>query len=481
MKRQIYNPYLPSWEYIPDGEPRVFGDRLYIFGSHDSAKGEDYCENDYVTWSTPLSDLSDWRYEGIIYKKSQHPGNAENKPMYAPDVAKGPDGRYYLYYSVQNTGVMSVAVCDTPAGCYEYYGDVKRADGHVLGTSKEDWFQFDPSILVDDDERIFLYSGSGQNYNKRWGHPIVGCFVMELEPDMLTLKRKPEILLPAKEKLNKPNFFEGASVRHIGDWYYLVFSATDTSGLNYAISRYPDRDFVYRGRIHSTSDIGLDKRSIFQARYPVGNNHGGLVELNGKWYIFDHRQTDRSGWRRQGVAEPVEIRRDGSIDMVEATSCGLNGGPLKGKGVYPACIACNLMGRAFLGLHNPMISPFVTQKGADYNPLCAQKGEKESGGVPKKPPVSYISGIRNGYLAGYKYFDASDTRRITIKVRGEGRGRLILSDREDGKNRLASLSVNPSKDWAQYSAEFRNGSDRTPFYFIFKGKGIIEMLEFELE
>ena len=31
------NPYLPSWEYIPDGEPRVFGDRIYIYGSHDTA------------------------------------------------------------------------------------------------------------------------------------------------------------------------------------------------------------------------------------------------------------------------------------------------------------------------------------------------------------------------------------------------------------------------------------------------------------
>lgn len=29
------NPYLPKWEYIPDGEPRVFGDRVYIYGSHD--------------------------------------------------------------------------------------------------------------------------------------------------------------------------------------------------------------------------------------------------------------------------------------------------------------------------------------------------------------------------------------------------------------------------------------------------------------
>ena len=25
-KQQIFNPYLPSFEYIPDGEPHVFGD-----------------------------------------------------------------------------------------------------------------------------------------------------------------------------------------------------------------------------------------------------------------------------------------------------------------------------------------------------------------------------------------------------------------------------------------------------------------------
>ena len=38
------NPYLPLWEHIPDGEPRVFEDpdnpghyRAYIIGSHDVA------------------------------------------------------------------------------------------------------------------------------------------------------------------------------------------------------------------------------------------------------------------------------------------------------------------------------------------------------------------------------------------------------------------------------------------------------------
>ena len=31
MLKQAFNPYLPSWEYIPDGEPHVFGDRVYVY------------------------------------------------------------------------------------------------------------------------------------------------------------------------------------------------------------------------------------------------------------------------------------------------------------------------------------------------------------------------------------------------------------------------------------------------------------------
>lgn len=37
---QVYNPYLPSYEYVPDGEPRVFNDRLYVYGSHDRFNGQ---------------------------------------------------------------------------------------------------------------------------------------------------------------------------------------------------------------------------------------------------------------------------------------------------------------------------------------------------------------------------------------------------------------------------------------------------------
>lgn len=73
MKKTMVNPYLPLWEHIPDGEPHVFGDRLYLFGSHDKFGGRKYCMKDYVCWSVPVDDLSDWRREGVIYRKKQDP------------------------------------------------------------------------------------------------------------------------------------------------------------------------------------------------------------------------------------------------------------------------------------------------------------------------------------------------------------------------------------------------------------------------
>ena len=65
MKKLAFNPYLPEWEHIPDGEPRVFGDRVYIYGSHDEDGGDEFCLLDYVCWSAPVDDLGNWRYEGV--------------------------------------------------------------------------------------------------------------------------------------------------------------------------------------------------------------------------------------------------------------------------------------------------------------------------------------------------------------------------------------------------------------------------------
>lgn len=73
-KKQVYNPYLPTYEYVPDGEPHVFGDRVYIYGSHDRFDGEMFCLNDYICYSADVKDLTEWKYEGVIFGKTRIPG-----------------------------------------------------------------------------------------------------------------------------------------------------------------------------------------------------------------------------------------------------------------------------------------------------------------------------------------------------------------------------------------------------------------------
>ena len=142
MENQIYNPFLPLDEYIPDGEPHVFGNRVYIYGSHDKENGDKFCMLPYVAYSAAVDDLTNWRHEGVIYTNEEDPHvTASRKYMYAPDVVKGNDGRYYLYYSLEgygknyaNDGVISVAVSDSPGGRFRYLGDVRNADGSTSCT-----------------------------------------------------------------------------------------------------------------------------------------------------------------------------------------------------------------------------------------------------------------------------------------------------------------------------------------------------------
>lgn len=223
MKKQAFNPYLPSYEYVPDGEPHVFGDRLYIYGSHDKFNGKKFCENDYVVWSAPIDDLADWRYEGVIYKKTQDIDNADGtKAMYAPDVARGADGKYYLYYGLADDNKIGVAVCDSPAGEYQFLGCVQDKNGEYWGRRPQDFMPFDPGILVDDG-RVYLYAGQGPMIDKMAEneykqHVRDSAYFVELETDMLTMKHEPVRLLPnlmnsAGTGFEGHEFFEANSIR----------------------------------------------------------------------------------------------------------------------------------------------------------------------------------------------------------------------------------------------------------------------------
>lgn len=468
-----FNPYLPSWEYVPDGEPRVFGDRVYVYGSHDRFNGNDYCMNDYVCWSAPLSDLSAWRYEGVIYRKAQDPDGKVGGWLFAPDCVQGPDGRYYLYYAVSSVPYIAVAVCDTPAGRFEYYGQVHHPDGTRWGDAQGDPNNFDPGVLVDDDGRVYLFTGfapkkmAGLEKAHARGLEASGGYGSELEQDMLTLKGETVLTIPdIRDAVGTPfdghAFFEASSPRKIGNTYYLIWSSVLSHELCYATSDKPLGPWTWGGTIVSISDIGLVDQA--HARNYRGNTHGGLAELNGQWYVFYHRHTNRTAFSRQACAEPITILPDGSIPQVEITSCGLNGGPLPGTGCYEARIACNLASK------NGILD-FYDNISYDGHPYFTQSGEDRLGAGDQ-----YIANITDGAWCGFKYFEFSNQRALTVTLRGSGTGRLIASHEKDGAP-VASIPVAPAASWRSFTVDFNPLPGKQALYFRYEGEGYVDFTE----
>ena len=170
----------------------------------------------------------------------------------------------------------------------------------------------------------------------------LGCMATVLGRDMLTVVEEPVIVLPSEPYSKGTGFegheyFEAPSIRKIGSTYYLVYSSIHQHELCYATSEHPTKGFKYGGVIVSNCDMHIDTyKPANKPMFYGGNNHGGMVQLNGDWYIFYHRQTNGTNFSRQGCMEKITILEDGSIPQVEITSCRSKDDPsLDGVSILP--------------------------------------------------------------------------------------------------------------------------------------------------
>ena len=428
------NPYLPLWEHIPDGEPRVFeynGEkRVYIYGSHDTAK-TDYCGDDYVTWSAPVDDLTNWKYHGVSYKARY------DSRLFAPDVVKRGD-KYFLYAAEKCGSLIVVASSDTPWGPFENPVETK------LG--------FDPGILVDDDERVYAY----------WGGCAAPCYIAELEDDMATIKEETLVENPLGHSTCPwepvedghisliDGFFEASSPRKVMGKYVYIYSKRYEKPVpelgvyepcnGFLSYRFSDTPF---GPFHDGGDISLNGGEILTGpdggimTYRWGNNHGSIMEINGKWYAFYHRQTGVNEYSRQSMLEPIDVAlgKDGLLYIgdvryvsgepvssrpVEMTSQGPHINGLDAYKWISAGYACHIYG----GKRNAYIRP-------DYE-------QREDLSTP-------VVDITSGTTIGFRYLQfgqnapktvtavLEEGKKVTVNVRLDSyRGRIISTILFDG-------------------------------------------------
>ena len=456
MKTQTRNPYLPLDVYLPDTEAHVFGDRVYIYGSHDKENGEVYCMLDYVCYSAPVTDLSDWRCEGIIYRRDQDPHYTEDAYLWAPDVCRGNDGRYYLYYTLSTEFEIGVAVSNRPGGPFEYLGRVCRADGEVLREN----IPFDPAVF-NDEGRIFLYYGFAPSFpiKRAEGLSMPGASVVKLYGDMLTVQEEPCVIVPSEKyaagtEYEGHAFFEACSMRKFGDIYYLIYCSEKAHELCYATSDRPDGGFRYGGVLISNADLGYRGNTFPRNCY--ANIHGTIEKIGENHYLFYHRHTHAHQCSRQGCAERIEIAGNGSIAQAEMTSMGMSGEPLANGITYSAVLACNL---------------FAPEGG---KPLPYGRYLEDVPQITSEGGLHFIDRLRDGCTAVYKYLARADRAEISISVRG-AEGILEVSG---GTGEMKKLRLDAGTDFQKYQTRITLPEARNVLTFTYHGDGEIAILDF---
>ena len=454
------NPYLPLWEHLPDGEPRVFEDpdnpgklRAYIIGSHDVTYSA-YCGPDIRMWSAPVEDLSQWRDEGPIFTWFV---SGQWDTMFAPDLVETIDkatGKktYWLYpHSRGWRRVPMVCKGDRPNGPFVPVN--LTADGtQCLPGSLID---FDPSVFIetitnkkdkdfDKGYRAYVFYGFqhstacelDQNtmYSKREGTELIDPFIPASSADGRLLDKEGseyKALYQGQNPLDF-NFFEASSIRQVGNKYVMVFSGysgkeyglgNTNSALRYAFGDSPLGPWRSGGVLVDSRGVVLNEDGSKLITTNAGHNtHGSLQQINGQWYVFYHRPPRGFGFARQAMVAPVKITWDKK--------------PVAKGGVVK------------ITAYDPYAKDNVwTAKAADGNEYTGAEVTSEGFQIFGLPPYNYYSaglacfmtggtnandwmqdnfdvwnnsmdlaGITNGGIVGFKYFGfgglAQDTKGV---------------------------------------------------------------------
>lgn len=315
--------YLVPGDYMADPAVHVFGDRLYIYPSHDRDSGASENDNgdhfemkDYHVFST------DDPMEGEVVDHGKVLDTADipwaGRQLWDCDVAEK-DGKYYMYFPLKDKNDVfhiGVAVAECPEGPFVPQPDPIRGS-----------YSIDPAVFRDGDDYLMyfggLWGGQLQRYrdNKALEEPhlepddapAIPSRVVRLTADMMQLAEEPRAVIildpatgePLKAGDNERRFFEASWMHKYKGVYYLSYSTGDTHRLCYATADNPYGPFTYRGCI-MTPVVGW-------------TTHHAIVEYRGRWYLFFHDCVPSGGktWLRSLKVTELEYTPDGDIVTID--------------------------------------------------------------------------------------------------------------------------------------------------------------------
>jgi len=292
------NPIVRN-QFSADPSARVFGDRVYLFPSHDVLATEGkgrvgwFCMEDYHVFSS--ANLTDWTDHGMIITQNKVPWvRPDSYSMWAPDCIYR-NGKYYFYFptSPKDTAygrgfAIGVALADKPEGPYvPQPTPIKGVHG------------IDPNVFIDKDGQAYLYWSQGNIYAAKLKDNMV-----ELASAVVTLKD-----LPAQGLKEGPYLFERNGT------YYLTFPhvANKIERLEYGTSNSPLGPFKMTGVIMDESPTNC---------WTV---HHSVIQFKNQWYLFYHDRDYSPNFdkARSVRADSLFFNADGTIKKVIPTLRGV--------------------------------------------------------------------------------------------------------------------------------------------------------------
>jgi hypothetical protein len=306
--------------FTADPAAHVFGNKLYVYTSHDlnhynieTRNGDQFDMEDYHVLS--FEDMNSLPADlGKILHVKDVPWAV--KQMWAPDAAFKND-TYYLYFPAKDQNGffhIGVATSKSPAGPFAAQKDP------IPGS-----FSIDPAVFMDDDGQAYMYFGGlwgGQlekwksgtydpkAYEPGAGQNALGPRVAKLSADMLHFDGPVNELTIVDEK-GQPlaaidharRFFEASWMHKYKGIYYFSYSTGDTNYIAYATSDNPLGPFVFRGYILTP--------------VPGWTTHTSIVEFQGEWYLFYHDNSlSRADYKRCVKVAKLVYNEDDTIQTI---------------------------------------------------------------------------------------------------------------------------------------------------------------------
>lgn len=420
--QRAVSPNMPiiQTSYTADPAPMVHNDTVFLYTTHDEDDATGFKMYDWLLYTS--TDMVNWTDHGAVASTRNFAWRSRDNGAWAAQVVER-QGKFYMYCPLHGHGI-GVLVSDTP------YGPFTDPLGKPLVWNQANWYDIDPTVLIDDDGQAYLY----------WGNP--NLYRARLNDDMISLKDS-VVMMP---HIN--DYQEGPWLSRHGGRYYLSFASTCCpEGIGYAMSSSPMGPWEYKGHVmdHTPKTRG---------------NHPGIIDYKGRSYVFGlnydilRLMTPEHSERRSVSVAEMHYNADGTIEEV------------------------------------PYFKEATLRQVGTFSPFRRVEAETMAWGYGLKTrrlPTGgmYVTRIddRDSLVLRGVDFGSKGARRITVSAATDKQGSTIEVHLDSAHGKLVgAIRVNPTGGMNRYrifSAPLKGAQGLRDLVFVFRGPAQHDLINWD--